>query len=458
MQSYEWRTLVQPKTDRFLISKERSLLEQKPLHFYVWPLGWTQQQCMDHIEPFYEVAGFPWNVTVRELSEKITYENTQFKRYGDCVHDKDAFTTHGGANATWCPVQVTPSTPIHHFGNGPFGLIGGADELWFGYPSKAEHLPGLPPTEFDVESTLEQATLDVAPEILEEMSLLVTLAELAEMKRLITGPLSMARELVRNLKRGKNKAWTFAKLASNITLMHEYGTKQTVSDLISVYAGIMETMHRLEAFIDRSNTPQVRHWALPPVKRVETSYNTWYPDSNWAIRRFVHTQVVESFNVTIKYKYSIVDTDGDPLFDRDLLILGAHMDAFGLNWNPAILWDATPFTFVVDWFLGVGNWLETFKVNNLNTSVTILDACYSIKRESSTHSSGRNAYRNVYAEPADQTCPYSGKGFSHRYTKHYERHRFVPRASWLHGSAIDLDTPSLKQWTIGAALVNSNIR
>lgn len=58
----------------------------------------------------------------------------------------------------------------------------------------------------------------------------------------------------------------------------------------------------------------------------------------------------------------------------------AYADFFGVNVNPAILWDVIPFSFVLDWFLDVGGWLDSFKTKNLAASVCIEDFCYSVKQ------------------------------------------------------------------------------
>jgi len=52
--------------------------------------------------------------------------------------------------------------------------------------------------------------------------------------------------------------------------------------------------------------------------------------------------------------------------------LRALIDMLGFELNPRIVWDKIPFTFVIDWFINVGEWLESFKVDALELPIQIL--------------------------------------------------------------------------------------
>jgi hypothetical protein len=49
------------------------------------------------------------------------------------------------------------------------------------------------------------------------------------------------------------------------------------------------------------------------------------------------------------------------LNDADLLLRGI-IDSLGFELNPRIVWDALPFTFVIDWFFDVGGWLSILRL------------------------------------------------------------------------------------------------
>lgn len=56
------------------------------------------------------------------------------------------------------------------------------------------------------------------------------------------------------------------------------------------------------------------------------------------------------------------------------------MDSVGFEANPRILWDAIPFTFVVDWFFNVGKVLERFRFNALELPIVITDSFLQYKQ------------------------------------------------------------------------------
>jgi hypothetical protein len=56
----------------------------------------------------------------------------------------------------------------------------------------------------------------------------------------------------------------------------------------------------------------------------------------------------------------------------------AFLDALGVNNNPAIIWNAIPWSFVVDWFVDVSRWLDNFKTRNIEPVTVIHRWCWSV--------------------------------------------------------------------------------
>jgi len=80
------------------------------------------------------------------------------------------------------------------------------------------------------------------------------------------------------------------------------------------------------------------------------------------------------FCATIEYRYKINDLSG-----RDVDVLNAFLDRVGINLNPSIVWNAIPWTFVLDWVMDVSTWLDQFKVRNIEPQTAISQYCYSWK-------------------------------------------------------------------------------
>lgn len=48
-------------------------------------------------------------------------------------------------------------------------------------------------------------------------------------------------------------------------------------------------------------------------------------------------------------------------------------------WSPAQAWELLPFSFVVDWFVSVGPWLDQFDKDWLDVQICCYDFCRSLK-------------------------------------------------------------------------------
>jgi hypothetical protein len=73
------------------------------------------------------------------------------------------------------------------------------------------------------------------------------------------------------------------------------------------------------------------------------------------------------------FEYSAVQRQYAGVFSK--------LDALGVNLNPAIIWNAIPWSFVVDWVTGVSTLLDQYKVGLMDPKITILQYLWSIKRE-----------------------------------------------------------------------------
>ena len=62
-----------------------------------------------------------------------------------------------------------------------------------------------------------------------------------------------------------------------------------------------------------------------------------------------------------------------PELNTMLEVLGGYLDSLGFELNPRIIWDAIPFSFVIDWFFGVGNWLNRFKIDTVELPIQLVD-------------------------------------------------------------------------------------
>jgi len=109
---------------------------------------------------------------------------------------------------------------------------------------------------------------------------------------------------------------------------------------------------------------------------------------NWATRTVSDTA---TFNAVLRYSYTLRDLERQSATMRGLL------DGFGVNFDPKYVWDAIPWSFVVDWVAGVGQWLSNnFSKQMLEPVVTIQEYSWSIKVDRWTHCSMSMNFTNQH--------------------------------------------------------------
>jgi len=66
--------------------------------------------------------------------------------------------------------------------------------------------------------------------------------------------------------------------------------------------------------------------------------------------------------------------------------LHGFLDSIGFELNPRIIWDAVPFTFVIDWFFGIGGFLDQFKIDAVELPIICTDPFIQYKETLTVHS------------------------------------------------------------------------
>jgi hypothetical protein len=153
---------------------------------------------------------------------------------------------------------------------------------------------------------------------------------------------------------------------SSAYLMYQFGWKLFIQDLSELYTLLSNREKILHDYVSRQGIPQVRHFQKVLQPGVT---GTEYPSDQWR----KSYRLFSIFHATMKYTYTI---DG---LHSEYSKYKAILDIIGLKFNVSVLWEAIPFSFVVDWFLNVGDSLESvFDKDYLESKVTILDFCYSV--------------------------------------------------------------------------------
>jgi hypothetical protein len=315
--------------------------------------------------------------------EKITYTNSGIGVwYNYCLH---TFFTWGGFSGNLThqnhyhesPAELTTNAPISHFANARVG----------GLPY-AHRLVDLV-ANFDRDLELNhRAVRTMIPKIPRYLSIANFLYELREFAKMFVF--------------WKLRMRLLTQIANGI-LNVKYGWKPFLMDVVSLLKGLAEFRKALKRFASEQHKVHVRHYkklltnpqGFPrfiPARLdddgVIYEVPMWItPDQGGPGLSEGVNMLVESvgtshfiqpphYFATMKYTYHC------PQLLERLGELKAFLDAFNIYWDPQIIWDAIPFSFVVDWFFRVGDWLHAnFAKPNLDVLLRIIDFCASTKAE-----------------------------------------------------------------------------
>jgi hypothetical protein len=170
------------------------------------------------------------------------------------------------------------------------------------------------------------------------------------------------------------KLWrSNAGLARNVAGAHlnvSYGWLPTIGDVKATYDAVFNTLAKLRAF--EKSLGKVFQSSI-------TLSNTSYTSKGTAL---VSTHVGHEWTGTIK---SVVRGHmrwkPKPLKVMEPIpkMLRAYLDALGVQLNARIVWDAIPLSFVIDGFIGLGDWLEQFQFDTLELPIEYVDSCLTYK-------------------------------------------------------------------------------
>jgi hypothetical protein len=229
------------------------------------------------------------------------------------------------------------------------------------------------------------------PAVKKELSLINSIIELKDMKTLkgsIKHLLSLP-SLIKTL----NKPGTLRQIlraASDNYLQTKFNIQPLISDIRGIYRALANSEKRINELIARSGRVRTSHYTRPLVidgtnsyQKIDVNFNMDTPQGNvdiaaphlfgWEERIVVNTTPV--FHAEMQYNYNYT------AYQLEHARVLALLDALGVNFNPQIIWNAIPWSFVVDWVVDVGQWLDQFKVANMEPKINITQFLWSYKQE-----------------------------------------------------------------------------
>lgn len=196
------------------------------------------------------------------------------------------------------------------------------------------------------------------------------------------------------------------KNAANIRLNWSFGWKPLIGDLLAITDVLRNTISRLEEWEKRVGTVYQRSHTIP-LSALSASGNFTYPSGLHKV--YYQGTVERSCSAYLTYKtLPIAALNG---LDK---ILRAYLDALGFELNPQIVWDAIPFTFVIDWFFDVGGFLSRFKIDSLELPIVLVDSCLQYKESLRMEHYWIRGMDGTYSNTNPRSSVVSTEDFFHR--------------------------------------------
>jgi len=242
-------------------------------------------------------------------------------------------------------------------------------------------------------------------------------------------------------------------------LQAQFNILPLLSDISSIYAALSRSERRLNDFITREGRPQNKHFVYKWYELPESTFDDVktgtcrfryqkYPTMSSftytfisKIRRWTFAKPT-TFHAQIQYNFNYTE------YQREHARMLAWLDTIGVNLNPQIIWNAIPWSFVVDWVIGVNRWLGQFAITNMEPKINIRRYLWSVKREREIIV--EHQLHDSYVLPNAYT---SWVPYPIVYETAYRRQVGLPTVSSILSSGL-----TLKEISLGAALVISRKR
>lgn len=232
---------------------------------------------------------------------------------------------------------------------------------------------------------------------------------------------------------------------SNATLWYNFG----VLPMIQTIEGVVDLMRTVRLKIAdirrRAKRLQTRHYARP-LDLVSDLPDGWFIDDvgndyktvlmenegeyrETELRVLTRWQRTPQYHATMKFRYDV------SLLSDIELELRAWGEAMGILNPLSVVWNAIPFSFVLDWFTNIGDWIDGL-LREPAIPIVIEDFSHSVKYSYTTEMQilwWRKSFNSLIAKGT---------------VSHYERRRDIPSSR----TELQLKVPRISAYYLGAAL------
>lgn len=231
------------------------------------------------------------------------------------------------------------------------------------------------------------------------------------------------------------------RLGSEGYLTNEFAIKPLLADISNLHKSLTSYKKQLRTLLENAKTRRTIYYSRPLTTFFpESDESTLVPNVNRYNGDRYHRKVERIqdpvFRCRMEYSYEM------PKASIEELELRALLDSVGVNFNPQIIWNAIPWSFVLDWLIGVNRWLGNTKVNNIEPDVTIYRYSWSAK------ASRRLTLKTTPSEgsPTESTIV-------NRTSEEYYYYRSTQMPDW--GAYVKVSGLNLKEFSYIGALIGA---
>jgi len=291
------------------------------------------------------------------------------------------------------------------------------------------------------ESWSAEAWSSMKPAIKQKLSLVNFVVELKDalsVKQFFTNLKNLAAFFFNLLKgnqsfrhRRKVIGLSTAKQLSGLHLQYSFGVAPFIGDVIQIIDAIVAFRDKYADLVANAGKPVLRHYQrqLTSEEVLNRSYGISYEET----LQIQDTLAPVVYRASARYAYRM-PPEGKWIDNQCKYLL----DFLGVKSNPRIVWDAIPFSFVLDWAFGVGSWLSSLETRNLELEYELSDFGHSYSETVTT------VVHSAFGSPASTVdiplCT--------RTTRRYLR-----KPSYPAGARIRSKLPTGREFALGLSLI-----
>lgn len=292
-------------------------------------------------------------------SEFISYTNGR-NRMNSCSHQKYNWTFHGPSKIRW---SITDHPTTYSDGSNGFHYRSEPGSM---HPSP----PGAAPPPNGEFEFLKRGYQNIRPKFKGLTSIPNFLFELKDLKHTLPTP-KRIREIADALSGVRWNPFTKkgAKLTNELLdeaaaqhLSANFGYLPLIDDIFNILINVENYNDKIREFKKFSGATQTGHYK-EVVAAVTHPPSFVSGEFYWKVDQQDSISDVE-YAMTLKYKYFLqIEEINTPW---------TAIQFAGFRANPRVIWDAIPFSFMIDWVLRMGKYLESFDDGALPVSLVIV--------------------------------------------------------------------------------------